>query len=158
MSVLSLPHFHCSLRASTFVLRNCSVSEGQFERNQHNTPCQSQTWSCLALTPFSRDIPQAGGLLGPQTPAPIPHPGSLRLKNYGWSVFLLYFSSPFITLISSSTSSHPLPAPIITTVVSVCEFFLFLKNFCSISPPPELSACSLSMSLSLFSLLVQFVH
>ena len=48
------------------------------------------------------------------------------------------------------------------TVVHVHEFFfLFTQSFhplISSLPPPEPSACSLSVSLSPFSLLAQFVH
>ena len=59
---------------------------------------------------------------------------------------------PFIALIHLS----PLQSP---RVVHVCEsFFLFAQSLPPHLPPPFLPSCSLSMSLSLFCLLVQFVY
>ena len=77
-------------------------------------------------------------------------------------LFLLYFSITIYTPCTlfhlhplSSTHNHH-------TVVHIHEFLFF---FCSIPPGPaqpspsqELSSCSPSMSLSLFCLLVEFVH
>ena len=90
-------------------------------------------------------------------------------RGQRWSrVFFPYFPplKPR-NLLWSSVSYSPkptallFPSPNHRTVVPVYEFFFFLAW--SIYPPPphthaELSACSLSMSLTLVCLLVQFAH
>ena len=74
-------------------------------------------------------------------------------------VYFCIFSITIYPLIPSSTSAHT--PPIITTLLSMSMSpFSFLLDPTRPQTPtlPELSACSLSMSLSLFCLLVQFVH
>lgn len=85
MSVPSLPHLHCSVSASIFVLRNCSVSKGHFGKNQHKAICQSQMWNCLALSHSSGPSLQAGGSLGSR-PAKLLIPTNFRLVYYVRSI------------------------------------------------------------------------
>ena len=85
MSVPSLPHLHCSVSSSIFVLRNCSVSKGHFEKNQHKAICQSQTWNCLALFHSSGPSLQERGSLGSR-PAKLLIPANFRLVYYVWSI------------------------------------------------------------------------
>ena len=75
--------------------------------------------------------------------------------------FLLYFSIIIYPSLLSPTSTHPLPPNNHHIVVLVHEsFLLFGQSFHPQpppSPPPELSACSVSRSLSLFCcILLQF--
>ena len=75
--------------------------------------------------------------------------------------FVAFFSITIYPPILFSTSTHRSPPqPAITTLLSLNMSFCFDQSLHSHlpSPHPELSACSLSMSLSLFCLLVQFVH
>ena len=88
---------------------------------------------------------QACALTGNQTSNPLVHRPALNPLSYtsqGYHLVLLYLPSP---------SNHH-------TVVHVHESFF---PFCSIPPPPNQPPgvmCSPPVSLSLFSLLVQFVH
>ena len=74
------------------------------------------------------------------------------------ATFIIYFPLPFIPPIPTTTSSHPFPSNHCTLVHVHEYFFLFAGSLHHLNPPPELSACYLYMTLSLFCLLVQFVH
>ena len=70
------------------------------------------------------------------------------------------FPLSFIPLKPSSTSTHP-PLSLQSPHYCPCPWVLFFFTCsppCPQTTPPELSACSLFVSLSLFCLLVQFVH
>ena len=81
---------------------------------------------------------------------------SICILYYVNSLFLLYLISiTLYPLILSSTSTHP---PHHHTIVCVHEFFFFFARSLHPTIPPELSACFVSMSLSLLCLSVYFVH
>lgn len=86
-------------------------------------------------------------------------PTPLIIPNFtkGWECLV---DAVILTALLNFLSFTP-PPLFSTTLICVHEFFLFFVFlFCSIPllPTQEPSACSLSRSLSLFYLLVQFVH
>ena len=82
-----------------------------------------------------------------------------KCKPLFYCIFSIITYLPYTLFhLHSPAFPHPAVATLLSVSMSSLSSFSFVTQPLSPTASPELSACSLSMSLSLFCLLVQFVH
>ena len=116
-------------------------------------PCTSAFFLLNSKGPHETCI-QWGSAQQDFVPEPVSNTLFSLTSLFFYLILIVSFPLPFSPLLRLLPSNHH-------TVVHVYEFplfFLFAQSLHPLNSPSKLSSCSLSMSLSLFCLLVQFVH